>query len=163
MTRVRVRTCDAEPLELALRRGRPVRRIRRQDPVHRLDEHDPRLARADRPEVAAERVVGDLAERPGELDPGRSAADDDERHPGAPQLGVGLALGRLEGDQDPPPDLGRVLDGLEAGRDRRPVRVVEVGVVRPGRDDERVVGDRAAVGQDDLAPVGVDVRRPRRG
>ena len=76
----------AQPLELALGRGRPIRRIRRQDPVHRLDQHDPRLARADRPEVAPERVVGDLAERPAELDPGRSATDDartSSRHAGA--------------------------------------------------------------------------------
>ena len=72
---------DAEPLELALRRGRPIGRIGRQDPVHRLDEDDPGLARPDRPEVALERVVGDLAERAGELDAGRSAADEHERHP----------------------------------------------------------------------------------
>ena len=115
-----------------------------------------RLVRPDRPEIAPERVVGDLAERPGQLDAGRPAADEHERHPGPPPVGVGLALGGLEGDEDPPADLGRVLDGLEARRDRGPFRMVEVGVMGPGRDDERVVRDRAAVGELDLAPVDVD-------
>ena len=147
---------DAEPLELALGRGRPVRRVGRQDPVHRLDEDDPGVARVDGPEVAPERVAGDLAERPGELDAGRPAADEDEGHPRPAPLGVGLALGGLEGDEDPPADLGRVLDGLEARRDGRPVVVAEVGVVGAGRDDERVVGDRAAVGQQDLALLRVE-------
>ena len=32
---------DPEPLELAPGRGGPVGRVRRQDPVHRLDEDDP--------------------------------------------------------------------------------------------------------------------------
>ena len=64
-----------------------------------------RLVGVDRAEIALERVVRDLAERAGQLDAGRAAADDDERHPGAPPLGVGLALGGLEGDQDPAPDL----------------------------------------------------------
>ena len=43
-------------------------------------------------------------------------------------LGIGLALGRLEGEQDAAPDLQRVLDGLEAGRELRPLVVAEVGV-----------------------------------
>ena len=101
---------DPEPLELPLGRGRPVRRVGRQDAVDRLDEDDPGLAGPDRPEVAPERVVGDLAERAGQLDAGRSAADEHERHPGPSSFGVGLALGGLEGDEDPAADLGRVLD-----------------------------------------------------
>ena len=158
-TRVRRPDLDPELLELALRRRRSIGRIRRQDPIHRLDQDDPGLVRPDRPEVALERVVGDLAQRAGQLDPGRAAADQHERHPRPAPLRVGFALGGLEGDQDPPPDLGRVLDRLEPGRDRRPLGVVEVGVVGAGRDDERVVGDRAAVGEQDLAPLGVDADR----
>ena len=57
----------------------------------------------------------------------------------------------------------RVLDRLQPGRDGRPFGVVEIGVVGAGRDDERVVGDRSAVGEEDLALVGVDARPPRRG
>ena len=147
---------DAESLQLPLRRRRASGRVRRQHPVHGLDEDDLRVGGTDRPEVALERVAGDLAERPGQLDPGRAAADEHERHPLAAPLRVGLALGGLEGDEDLAADLGRVLDGLEALRDGRPLRMVEVAVVRPGRDDQRVVVDRAAVREQDLALLDID-------
>ena len=103
--------------------------------------------------------MGDLAERAGELDPGRPAADEHERHPRPTPVGIGFALGRLEGDQDPPPDLERVLHRLQPGRDGRPFRVVEIRVVGAGRDHQRVVGDRSAVGDQDLAPLGVQADR----
>jgi hypothetical protein len=67
-----------------------------------------------------------------------------------------LALRGLEGDEDPAPDLGRVLDGLEPGRDRRPLRMVEVRVMGAGRDDQGVVPDRAAIRERDLALLGID-------
>ena len=89
----------------------------------------------DPPEVPAQSVVRDLAERAGELDAGRAASDDHERHPFAPDLGIGLAFGRLERDQDPPAHLEGVLDGLEARRERRPLVVAEVRVARAGRHD----------------------------
>ena len=114
-----------------------------------------RMARKSR----LQRVVRDLAERAGELDAGRAAADEDERHPGAAPLGIGLPLGGLERDQDPAPDLEGVLDRLEPGRDGRPLRVVEVGVVGAGGDDQRVVGDRAAVGHQDLRRSGIEADR----
>ena len=107
----------------------------------------------------AERVVRDLAERARELHAGRPAADDHERHPCLAEARDGLALGRLERDQDPAPDLGRVVDGLEPGRERRPLVVPEVAVARAGRDDQRVVRDRAAVRQHDLARLGIDPHR----
>ena len=138
---------DAQPFELALGRLRAIRRIRRQDPVHRLDEDDPGVGRVDRAEVALQRVPGDLAERARQLGAGRAGADDDERHPFRAADRVGLALGGLERDEDPPPDLGGVLDRLEARRVLRPLVVAEVREAGAGRDDQRVVGDRAAVGQ----------------
>ena len=84
---------------------------------------------------------------------------EDEGHPRLPLDRIGLALGGLERDQDPAPDLRRVVDGLEARRVRRPVLVPEVGVMGAGGDDQRVVGHRAAVRQPDLALLGVDVDR----
>ena len=42
---------------------------------------------------------------------------------------------------------------------RRPFRVVEVGVVGAGRDDQRVVGDRPAVGHQDLAALRIEADR----
>ena len=53
----------------------------------------------------------------------------------------------------------RVLEGLEAGRHGRPLVVPEVRVMRAGRDDQRVVLDRAAVRQDDPPALDVDVDR----
>ena len=103
--------------------------------------------------------MGDLAERAAELDTGRPAADEHEGHPGAPTLGLGFALGRLEGDQDPAPDLGRVLHRLEPRRERCPLRVVEIAVMGARRDDQGVVGDRPAVRQLDLALLEVEADR----
>ncbi len=103
--------------------------------------------------------MGDLAERAPELDAGRPAPDEHEGHPRAPALGIGLAFGRLEGDQDPAADLGRVLHRLEPGGERRPLGMVEVGVMGAGRDDQRVVADRPAVRQQDLALVEVEPDR----
>src|SRR3712207_8741226 len=40
-----------------------------------------------------------------------------------------------------------------------PLVVAEVRVVRSGRDDQRVVLDRAAVGHEDRSPLGVDAMR----
>ena len=101
MTRVLVRT--STPSRSSCLRAEAERSggIGRQHPVHRLDEDDLRVRRTDGPEVALERVAGDLAERAGELDPGRAAADEHERHPLAPPVRVGLAFGGLERDEDP--------------------------------------------------------------
>ena len=85
-TRVRVRTSTPSRSSCRWADRRPIRRIRRQDPVHRLDQHDPRLARPDRPEVAPERVVGDLAERARQLHARRTAADQHEGHPRPPPV-----------------------------------------------------------------------------
>ena len=148
-----------EALELALGGSGSIRRVLRQDPIHRLDQDDPGRAGANRPEIALERVVGDLPERASELDPGRAAADDQERHPFASALDVRLALGRLEGDQDASPDLGGVLDRLEAGRQGRPFRVIEIRVVRARRHDQGVVGDRPPVGHQHLVSLRIEADR----
>ena len=136
---------DPEPRQLGRRGRRPVGRVHRQDAVDGLDELDARVLRPDRPEVGAQRVVGDLAQRPGQLDAGRPAAHEHEGHPLPAPVGVRLALGRLERDEDPAPDLRGVVDGLEARRVRRPLVVPEVAVPGAGRDDERVVREVEAV------------------
>ena len=123
----------------------------RKDPIERLDQDDPGVGRVDRAEVAPQGVFRDLAERAGELDPGRAAADDDERHPLGPADRIGFTLGRLEGDEDPPSDLRRVVDRFQARRIAGPLVVSEIRVTDAGRNDERVVADRAPVGHADLA------------
>ena len=77
----------------------------------------------------------------------------------APLGRVGLGLGLLEGEQDAPAQIGRVVDRLQAGRERRPVVVTEIGVPRAGRDDQIVVGNAPAFG-DHLVARGVDRRTP---
>ena len=73
----------------------------------------------------------------------------------APRVGVGLALGLLEGEQDAAADLERVLEALETGRERLPVLVAEIGVARAGREHEVVVAE-AAVFQHELVRRDVD-------
>ena len=111
----------------------------------------------------AQRLARDLGERAGQLDAGRPAADDDERQQAALLRRVGLALGRLEREQHPPPHLERIVQRLQSRRARRPLRMAEVGVRRAGRDDQVVVRDRrrAAVDGPDRrarADRGVDCR-----
>ena len=101
----------------------------------------------------------DLAERAGQLDAGRPAADDDEGQPRrAAPTGSRLALGGLVGEEHAAPDLERVLDRLEPGRELRPLVVAEVRVGRAGRDDQVVVGELAVV-EDDAACAATSIAR----
>ncbi len=82
------------------------------------------------------------------LDPGCAGADNDEGQQ-PPPLGLVLGeLGLLECQEDAAADAGRVLDALQSRRDRGPFVMSEIGVRRPGRDHERVVGDRTGSDQD---------------
>ena len=88
----------------------------------------------------AQRVVGDLAQRAGELDAGRPGADHDERQPGRRRSRGSVsrsAASKASRMRDA--DLGRILDGLQARRARLPLVVAEVVVRGAGRDDQRVV------------------------
>ena len=88
--------------------------------------------------------MGKLRDLPGKLHAGRSCADDDERQPGSANFGIGLALGELEGAEDPPAQLQRVVDRLHARRVPRELRVSEVRLLRAGGDNQAVIGDVAA-------------------
>jgi hypothetical protein len=149
----------AQPLQLPPRRRRPVGRVGRQDAVEGLDEDDPGVGRVDRAEVAPERVVGDLAQRAGQLHPGRASAHHHEGHPLLPTLDVRLAFGGFERDEDPSPDADGVVDRLEARGVRRPVVMPEVGVAGARGDHQRVVRDRAAVREDDPPALGIETHR----
>src|SRR5690606_14956778 len=84
-------------------------------------------------------VAADLAEGAGELDPGRSAADDDEGQQAALAGRVALFFGQLEGRQDPTPDLRRLLERLEPGRVVLPLGVPEVAVAGAAGEHQVVV------------------------
>ena len=69
---------------------------------------------------------------------------------------VGLPLRLLEGEEDTASYRGRILERLEAGRERLPGVVAEIGVPRAGREHERVVAKRRAVIEAKLARLLVD-------
>ncbi len=92
----------------------------------------------------------DLGQRAGELDARRPAADDDEGEPGAARIGVELTFGMLERGEDAAAHRGRVLDGLEPGRDRLPIRVAKVMVAGARSEHQDVIADRA-VAEDEPA------------
>ena len=97
------------------------------------------LAGIDSAEVAPQcvpRQFGDLA---GHLDTGRPGADDDESEPGVACLGARLALGGLEGGEQPATHRERTLERLDLGGVHPPVVMAEVRVVRAAGDDQRVV------------------------
>jgi hypothetical protein len=67
----------------------------------------------------------------GHLDARRPAADHDE---GQKPSAFGLVLGNLrmlEGEQDAPPELGRILNLLQPWREPLPFIMAEIGVPRP--------------------------------
>ena len=86
----------------------------RQHAVGALEQHDPRGGGVDVAEVAGDGARGDLLERSGQLHARRAGAHHDEGQLGAPGRRVGFLLGLLEGQQDAPPDLQGVIDGLQA-------------------------------------------------
>ena len=61
-------------------------------------------------------------------------------HQAPPLIRVRLVLGPLEGEQDSPSNLGRVLDALKSGRQELPIVVTKIGVARAGSEDKIVVG-----------------------
>ena len=98
-------------------------------------------------EVVAHVELRDVANGAGKFDPGGSAADDDEIQRRVGALLQHLALGQLEGQQHAAANLGGVLDSFEAGRERLPLIVAEIGVRGAGGEDEIVVGEAGAAGQ----------------
>ena len=113
------------------------------------------IARKSRRSVS--RAISPMRAR--QLDAGRPAADDHERHPLAPPVRIGFPFRGLERDEDALADLQGVLEGLEARRHGLPLVVPEVRVVGAGGDDQRVVFDRPAVGQDHPPALDVQVDR----
>ena len=91
---------DTEAAERRARGVAELRRKRRQDRVARFDQDDPRLARVDGSEFVAQRLPRNFRERAGQLDAGRTAADQDERQQFLLPRRVRFALGALEREQD---------------------------------------------------------------
>ena len=74
----------------------------------------------------------------------------------ARRCGIGLALGALERHQNAPPQRGGVLQRLQAGRERLPFVMAEIGVARAGGENQRVVGQGVAVIEQHALVRGID-------
>ena len=135
--------------------GGKRRRIGREDALLSFHEDHARAGGIDAPEIAEHGLARDLRQRAGQLDAGRSRADDHEVQPRLLPVRIGLALGRFERAQHAAPDLQRVLDGLQPGRVLLPFRMVKVRMRGAAGDDEDVVR-QFAVGHGDDAAIGID-------
>ncbi len=87
---------------------------------------------------AAPVVMGQWARQLGAQVPGRLVASAKSwlSHPGVDRRAAILPV-------DAPPDLDRVLEALQAGREFFPFVVAEIGVTRPSRDDQVIVANLA--------------------
>ncbi len=86
-------------------------------------------------EVVAQRVVGDLAQRAGQLRASGPAADDHERHPRAQLFRIRFAFGGFKRQKNPAAHRRGVVHGFQAGRELLPFVVAEILVARAGGDD----------------------------
>ena len=103
---------DLDPEIVQLLHGalRQVLGKRREDPRPGFEQMHLGGRRVDGPKVALEREPRELRQRPGHLDSGRPAADDDEAEELRATLQACLALGELEREEYALTDLDRVLD-----------------------------------------------------
>ncbi len=115
-------TCTPRPSSWRTALRGQFLRISGQDAGARLHENHPRRPRVDAAELAGQGVARDLGQRSRHLDSGRSPADHHEGEPLPAPLGVRLALGLLEREQYPSPQLEGIVQGLQAGRDGAPTR-----------------------------------------
>ncbi len=148
---------DAQLAQLLRRARRQALRERGQQARRAFDHHHPGLRGIKVMKIAREDVARQIRDRARELDAGRSATDDREGQPCPPRRRIALALGRLEREQHPPPDLGRVVQILEAGRQAPPIVVAVVIGVRARGHDQVVVPGALAVAQHQRAAGDVDV------
>ncbi len=138
---------DAERRERGFGFGGKVFRIGGEDARRAFEQQHAGLGGVDVAEVVAHVELGDVADGAGQLDAGGPAADDDEIERRVPAVLDHLALGQLKGQQHPAANLGGVFDGLEAGRERSPLVVAEVGVGGAGGQHQVVVGELRAAGR----------------
>ena len=130
---------DAQMGESGFGFGGEVGRIGGQDARAGVEQEHAGFGGVDVAEVVAHEELGDVANGAGQLDAGGAAADDDEVERRMPAVFLHLALGQFKGKQNAAANFEGVLDGLEAGRERFPIVMAEIGVGGSGGEDEVVV------------------------
>ena len=83
----------------------------------------------------------------GELDAGRTAADNHERQQTPLVRGIALQLGPFERDEHTAPNRQRIVQGFQSGRPLAPLVVTEIGV-RGARGHDQVVVPRCCLGSE---------------
>src|SRR6478672_10617447 len=73
------------------------------------------------------------------LAPIGATTDDGERQQLLPEGRIAAQFGQLERAEDAPAHFERIVDRLHARRELREMVVTEIGLARPGRDDQAVV------------------------
>ena len=139
-TRTPVRTSTPSSRSCARAPLGELRRERRRSRSARLDQHDAGLVGPNVVKVVAQDVAREIGDRARQLDAGRPAADHDEGQEPPPLVADrAVALGRLEGQQHPPPHLERVVEILEARGVSAPSRRGRSSwcARRPRRSDSR--------------------------
>ena len=165
--------CASQPVTLrseldldahALQRARGIVRELlgkgRQHPQTGLDQDDARAARIDVAKVVPQSALRHLGDGAGHFHAGGAAADNDKVSNRSPLGVVFHHLGAFEGDQEAPPDLGRVGDVFQTGRVRRPIVVAEIGVGRAGGEDQIIVGSSTSLVRTRRA-CNIDAGNPR--
>ncbi len=127
-----------------------------QDFRPRFDEQHFRRVRIDRAEIPGERVVREVGDRAGQFDARGAGADDHKGQQRLPPYRIGLALGFLERQEDAAANGRSVLDRLQAGRHRLPFVMAEIAVPGARRENQRLVGNRAPIGEAHGTNGGID-------
>ena len=122
---------DAELAERAKRRSGERWIEGREEPRPGLHQNNTRQPRVDRSEIRSKRPPRQLGDSAGHLDPGRPAADDHEIQQTPLLGGIRFRLRALERQQNPAPQVGRVVDRLEPRRGKLPMAIAKIRVLAP--------------------------------
>src|SRR5262249_26542016 len=136
---------DTELLERSLCRLGKRRVERWQQSRSGFDEKDVGTCRVDRSEIRGEGALRQFSKCARKLDAGRSAAHDYEVAKPVPLDRIRFGLRLFEREQNPTPQISRVIDRLQPRRKSRPLGMTEVGVLRPGGDKEMIEADAEAL------------------
>ena len=105
-----------------------------------MHEDDRGVGGVDRPELSFQTVARQLDDCARQLNAGRAAANDHERHPCPALRWIICAFGPFERREQPSSDLDCVFNRLEARSILGPVVHTEIAVLRAGCENKIVVG-----------------------
>ena len=104
-----------------------------------------------------QRLSGDVADRTGQFNTGRAAADNDKGQRIDRSVEICFAFREFESQQDPTPHLQRVFDRLKSGSGRFPIVVPEIRVPRSAGNDQIVILDPRAVAENDRVCGSIEI------